>query len=209
MITKTIDPTKPIVLGGPQTAAGKEISSRNSIQHGCCATEALILPTENIEDFQALETAWFSAYGVDRTSLEHAAEVKLIEKIITADWLVQRATRQYIQVEAKILAAHPDPLEWTEEHHKTLARFQRYRTTHNNLFDKSRKAVEDFRKNRTQDVVRVQILRLNHERVQIAQERLKTPQKKNKPEPTFEETIDLMRKKAVALGYAVPDPPTK
>ena len=40
---------------GPRTDIGKQTSSRNAIKHGCCSNETLILPSENIADFEALK----------------------------------------------------------------------------------------------------------------------------------------------------------
>jgi hypothetical protein len=44
------DPSKPVVIASPA-------SSLNATQHGCCATGNLILPTETIQAFKALEAA--------------------------------------------------------------------------------------------------------------------------------------------------------
>jgi hypothetical protein len=46
------------------------------------------------------------------------------------------------------------PFEWTEEQQKTLARFQRYATSRTNAAIKATKALEDYRKNRTNEVVK-------------------------------------------------------
>jgi hypothetical protein len=209
MNTQKIDPTKPVVVSqsaclSPRSEEGKQISSRNAIRHGCCS-DTLILPAENMRDFEALEAAWYRAYCVDPNSVKDETEAGLISKLIVADWLAQRATRHYVQVEAKILAAQPDPTEWNEEQHKTLTRFQRYRTANNNAFEKHRRAVEDHRKNRIQDIARTQTLRVKEEQVALVQERLKTAQEKNKPEPTWKEHLEGMRQKAIALGYTPPD----
>lgn len=63
MSTNKFDPTKPIVVSGGHTEAGKQISSRNAVKHGCCAIGTLILKNENIEDYKALEATWFKAYS--------------------------------------------------------------------------------------------------------------------------------------------------
>ena len=65
------DPTKPVVvhpgIAGPCSEIGKQTSSRNAMRHGCCSTETLILKTENLEDYKALEATWFKAYSPKTT----------------------------------------------------------------------------------------------------------------------------------------------
>jgi hypothetical protein len=189
-----------------RTPEGKQISSLNSVRHGCCS-ETLILPGEDMADYQELETSWYRAFGINPESLKDETESGLISKLVLSDWLARRATRQYVQVQAKILAAQPDPTEWTEEQHKTLARFLRYRTANDNAFEKHRRTLEDFRKSRANDIVRCQTIREKEEKVSIAQERLKTAQSKNAPEPTWAEHLASMRQQAIALGYHPPEGP--
>ncbi len=131
---------------GPNTEAGKEISSRNATKHGCCSIETLILPNENKADFEALESTWFRAYKPTDT-----AEVHLVHQLAEADWFLQRAIRTLAEVEARIYTAAPNPLEWVEDQHRAITRFQRYRTTHTNNVIKRQKAIEDYRKNRTSE----------------------------------------------------------
>ena len=187
------DPTKPIVASpGPTTQAGKAISSRNAMKHGCCA-ETLILKNENIEDYKALEATWFKAY-----SPKDEAEKHLVQELANSDWFLQRATRNYAEAEARIMETTPDILAWTEDQHKSLVRFLRYRTTHTNTVAKHRKAIEDYRKKRAAEK-RVEA------KVSTAEVRLKAVQEKNKPEPTWKEHLAGMRQQAVALGYTPPD----
>jgi hypothetical protein len=49
-------------------------------------------------------------------------------ELIHADWFLQRATRTYADMEAKLLAEQPNPLEWTEQQDRKLGRFLRYKT---------------------------------------------------------------------------------
>jgi hypothetical protein len=44
------------------------------------------------------------------------------------------------------------PADWTEEQEKKLLRMQRYLTARSNLLAKAKKALEDYRKNRTNEV---------------------------------------------------------
>ena len=198
MKPENIDPTKPIVVSsGARSEAGKAISSRNATKHGLCATETLILPNENIADFQALEATWLNSY-----SPQDEAETHLIHQLAQADWVLQRANRTYTQVEAKTFATQPDPTEWTEQQHKTLTRFLRYRTAHTNTVAKLRKAIEDYRRNRS-------LHQLRDEKLSLTQVRLKAVQEKHKPEPTWKEHLEGMRQKAIALGYTPPELPKR
>jgi hypothetical protein len=167
-------------------------SSLNATRHGCCALETLILPSESIEDFHALETAWRNTYQPqDETT------TNLVDQLVTAEWLYRRSVRTLTDIQAQIFAAEPNPLNWTDAHHKAITRFERYRTANQNAFARARKAVEDLRRNRATESQR-------EERSQIAKVRLKVYQEKNKPKPTLEETIDMMRRKAIELGYHPP-----
>ncbi len=167
---------------GPRTDLGKQISSRNAIKHGCCSNETLILPTEKIEDFKALETTWFEAY-----SPKGNLETHLLNQIIQADWFLQRATRALAKVESQIWNERPDPMFWDDYQHHAIQRFTRYQTTRRNEFNKAKKALDDHRK-----------LQATEKR---SEERLVIYREKNKPKPTFEQTIDEMTRTAEALGF--------
>jgi hypothetical protein len=200
----TFDPTKPVVVstpapsvpnpaGGPKTDTGKAISSRNSLRHGCCS-DSLILKTENSQHYKSLEATWFKAY-----SPKDEAETHLVQELANADWFSQRATRSVNEVEAQLFETEPNQLNWTEQQHRSLGRFLRYQTTRANNLKRARKAVEEFRASRTRE-------KLAAEKLITAQVRRKAVQEKNKPEPTWKEHLEGMRQKAIALGYAPPDP---
>ena len=173
---------------GPVSAAGKEVSSRNALKHGACSVATLILPTESLADFEAL---WFQGYNANPDSPDAAYEAELIRTAARADWFLQRADRSYSEAEGMIFAAQPNVLLWDEQHHRTLARFLRYRTTHTNTVAKHRKALEDYRKNRAT--------------MQHKDEKMAITKQKNKPKPTIEETLVEMRETAIRLGYVTPD----
>ena len=194
---KPFDPTRPVVISnpstGPKTEAGKATASRNSLKHGCCA-DTLILPSENPADYKSLEATWFKSYPTSDDAEKH-----LIQELVNADWFLQRATRTVASVEAELFTLEPNPLNWTEPQQCSLGRFLRYQTTRANNVKRARKAIEDFRKHRASE-------KLSAQKLTTAQTRLKAFQEKHKPEPTFDETIALMRKQAIALGFAPPDP---
>jgi hypothetical protein len=183
---------------GPVSAAGKEISSRNALKHGACSVSTLILPTESLADFEALEARWFEGYKVNPNSPDTQYEAELIRTAARADWFLQRADRSYAEAEAMIFAAQPNVLLWDEQNHRTLARFLRYRTTHTNTVAKHRKAIEDYRKNRAQEAAQAQTMQHKDEKMAMTKQ-------KNKPKPTIEETLVEMRETAIRLGYVTPD----
>ena len=116
---------KPKVISpGPVSEAGKQISSRNATKHGCCSNETLILPHESREEFNSLEHSWFRAYEPKA----EAEDSPFTPSSFTPIWFLQRSIRATADAEAKIYSAVPDVLEWTEDHHRTLARFLRYQT---------------------------------------------------------------------------------
>jgi hypothetical protein len=174
---------------GPRTEIGKQISSRNAIKHGCCSNETLILPNENIEDFKSLEATWFQSY-----SPKDDLETHLLNQIIQADWFLQRATRTLANIETRICIESPDPITWSDSQHHALQRFTRYQTARRNEFNKAKKALDDHRKMQVSE-------KRSEERMAIAHERLRIYQEKNKPKPTFEETIAEMTRTAEALGF--------
>ena len=168
-------------------------SNMNATKHGCCALEVLILPNETEEDFKLLEEAWFETYNPQTET-----ETNLVDQLVANDWLLTRSIKKLAEVESKIYAAEPDPLAWTDHHHKTLTRFQRYRTANQNVVAKCRKAIEEHRKNRASEVQKT-------EKHEMVKERFKIYQRKNKPKPTWDETLADMKAEAIRLGYA-PDP---
>jgi hypothetical protein len=194
MSKNTFDPTKPVVVSpGPTSIEGKAISSRNSLKHGCCADDTLLLKTENITDYNALKAIWFQSY-----SPKDEAERHLIQELINADWFLQRSTRTVASVEAELLDAEPNPLHWTDQQQKTFGRFLRYQTARANTVKRCQKAVEDYRKARLSE-------KLSEQKLVTVQTRLKVVEQKNKPEPTWKEHLAGMRQKAIDLGYVTPD----
>jgi hypothetical protein len=204
MITENLNTSLPNG-GGPRTEAGKEISSRNALKHGSCSYATLILENESQADFNALEARWFLGYSINPNNPATAYEAELIRTAARADWFFQRADRNYAEAEAQMLNAVPNLLMWGEDHHRTLTRFLRYRTTHTNTLTKLRKAVEDFRKNRDQEAARAQASEHKDEQLVMSKEKLAVYKEKNKPEPTLEEEIEGMRQKAIREGYLTPD----
>jgi len=179
----------------PVTESGKSASSKNARKHGCCAVDASLLPTESAEDFKALEQTWLKAY-----SPQNEAERHLVADLVNADWLLQRTTQTVLDIEAKLYAENPNPLDWSEANQRTLGRFLRYKTANANTVTRCRKAIEDYRKSRANE-------KLSAEKLNLAQERAKAAQKKASPIVDWQQHLRNMRAEAVARGFVSPDEP--
>jgi len=191
MNSNTIDELNQPYIGGPRTEAGRETSSRNATKHGLCTNTVRLLPTENPEDYTALEATWFNAYKP-----KDEAEIRLIKQLVDADFLLERANRTLSEVEAQIYEGGYLPLNWSDNQHFKLARITRYQTARANAITKARKAVEDYRKNRVNEVIKAE----KHEAFK----------QKAEPEPTVAELLDdLMRQKQEHDRKNPPDPDRK
>ena len=135
-------------LSKMNTNEAKSNSAQNATKHGCCSESILIMKSENAADFKALETTWFKAYNP-----KDAAETEMVHQVVEAKWYEKRCNRKLAEMETELMELG-SPLTWTEEQQKTLARFQRYVTARTNAVIKATKALEDYRKNRTNEVVK-------------------------------------------------------
>ncbi len=167
----------------------------NALKHGCCAVDTLLLPTERIEDLQALEAIWQKSYNPTTEAERH-----LVQELAHADWFLQRATRAYANVEAGLYKANPNPAEWTEQQDRKLGRYLRYKTAHTNNVIRCQKRVEDYRKARAAE-------KANLEKSAIAIERLKKLQQQNSGVIDWQQKLKNMRAEAVARGFVSPDEP--
>jgi hypothetical protein len=167
----------------------------NALKHGCCAVDTLLLPTERIEDLQALEAIWQKSYNPATEAERH-----LVQELAHADWFLQRATRAYANVEAGLYKANPNPAEWTEQQDRKLGRYLRYKTAHTNNVIRCQKRVEDYRKARAAE-------KANAEKSALAIERLKKLQQQNSGVIDWQQKLKNMRAEAVARGFVSPDEP--
>ena len=71
---------------GPKSADGKQRSSRNAVRHGLTA-ETVILPIEDVEDYQAFEEAVAASFDPDTSD-----ERELILRLASLLWRLRRAT---------------------------------------------------------------------------------------------------------------------
>ena len=187
--------------GGPRTESGKQISSQNALKHGSCSLSILIHANESLDDFLALEKRWFQSYQVDPNNPETLAEADLIKAAVRAEWFYLRAERNFAEYDHQINHFYQLPSQWEDYAHKTLARFLRYRTANLNLLNKSRKALEDYRKNRQQATATAQTIDHAKEKLEMAKTKLAIYLEKNKPEPPIDEELEHMRRNAELQGF--------
>ena len=136
------------IITNMHTNESNSNSAQNATKHGCCSESILIMKTENPADFKALEITWFKAYNP-----KDAAETDMVHQLVESKWYEKRCTRKLAEMETELMESG-NPLTWTEEQQKALARFQRYATARTNAVIKATKALEDYRKNRTNEVVK-------------------------------------------------------
>jgi len=169
----------------------------NALKHGCCAVDTLLLPTERLEDLQALENLWHKSYNPTTEAERH-----LVQELAHADWFLQRATRACASVEAELYKANPNPAEWTEAQDRKLGRYLRYKTANTNNVIKHRKAVEDYRKARLAEKAAA-------EKSALAQVKIKQAQNTSPSGVPldWQQHLRNMRAEAVARGFVSPDEP--
>jgi hypothetical protein len=124
---------------------GRERSSRNALKHGLCS-KILILPDESQEEFDELLQGWMDDYQPATQAARG-----LVVRAARAEWLLMRALRRYDEAEQSIHDQVPDPMNWTEEHHKKMERYTRYRTTEERAFTRAFNMLEHLRKSRNQE----------------------------------------------------------
>jgi hypothetical protein len=119
---------------GPKTAAGKAKSSQNSTKHGCCSKKALI-QGESAEEYNELREDWLDDYRPKGKSIRMA-----VEQAAEAQWVLRRNLNRYNDAEESL--QDKSALEWTEEDHKKIERFIRYRTTAERSFTRAVNTLE-------------------------------------------------------------------
>lgn len=127
---------------GPRSMQGKMASSRNATVHGCTSSR-LILPDEDANDWEELLRNWLGDYRPDCPTF-----ADLVRLAAEAAWHLRRNTRRYDEAEQRLLEQAPDPFVWTDEQHKLLERFLRYKTSAERVFYRARNAAEQARKAR-------------------------------------------------------------
>jgi hypothetical protein len=153
----------------------KQNPAQNAIRHGCCAVESLLLETEKIEDYRRLDQSMRAAYDTPTDW-----ELDLLNHAIESEWFHLRATKAYAKVEAELYKISPDPTEWSEDQHKKLGRFLRYKTKHANDVRAHLKLLEDFKRKRRIETRETTAATLKQSKVDLKTEKEIT--KRNKSE---------------------------
>jgi hypothetical protein len=137
---------------GPQTDAGKAVTSQNARTHGLTAKKLLVLPEERPEFDQLHDQL------LDECKPEGVLENELFRQILHAQWNLRRCDQveqeifDAVQVVAKVDPASGkslDPL-----HHgdndvpRQLDRIQRYRTAHNRAWHRALRELRNLQTNR-------------------------------------------------------------
>ncbi|HZQ54833.1 MAG TPA: hypothetical protein VFB14_21700 [Bryobacteraceae bacterium] len=135
---------------GPTSPQGKEISSQNALKHGCCSNR-LILADESEQEWRDLLQSWLDDYQPGTQTGR-----SLVAKAAEAEWFLLRMIRRHKEAEQRLTDEQPDIFLWTDEQHKLLERFLRYRTTAERSFTRALNNLERLRKNRIQEADREQ-----------------------------------------------------
>jgi hypothetical protein len=123
---------------GPVTPEGKANSSLNATTHGMCS-KAPVVAGEDGQERERLVESWLTKYRpVD--DVEH----RLVMEVAENEWFKRRAMKQFGLVEERMNAV--DPFEWSEEEHKRMERFLRYKTTAERAFTRSLRTLEQQHK---------------------------------------------------------------
>ena len=163
---------------GPTSPEGKEISSRNALRHGCCSNR-LILADESEQEWRDLLQGWLDDYQPGTQTGR-----SLVAKAAEAEWFLLRMIRRHKEAEQRLTVEQPDIFLWTDEQHKLLERFLRYRTTAERSFTRALNNLERLRKSRIQEADREERMA---QRIQTAEAAAAAKPAKAKPEPEPEQ----------------------
>jgi hypothetical protein len=122
------------VSTGPKTQSGKATSSQNSTTHGCTSKKRII-KGESQGEFDELLADWMDDYRPRGKSGR-----LLVEEAALAQWILRRNTNQYNAACESL--EDKNALEWTEEDHKKMERFTRYKTTAERSFTRAANTLE-------------------------------------------------------------------
>ena len=139
---------------GPHTREAKA-SNLNALKHGCTSNQKII-KGETEEEWNELRQAWLDDYQPDSSTM-----LSLVLQAFDAEWQLRRGVRRYDESEQTM----PENVrDWSDDDHKRLDRFTRYRTTAERSFYRARNAVEQTRRNKEMQVHRNKQLELAIER---------------------------------------------
>lgn len=165
--------------------------SLNALKHGGRSNQ-LLVGDEKQEDFDRLDAAWRGKYEMDGQDGE-----SLLSRVVLNDWLLQRAERNYLNVEAGL--GDIDPLEWTLEQHKKLELFQRYKTTAERAFARFYNMLRGLRKDRMKEEFSLDNVRKVMERIaRESKEKEESKKEEAQAKPASKRTSEQAPAKAAA-----------
>ena len=89
---------------GPKTAHGKAMSSKNALQHGLTAKNAIVLESESEEEFQIMLANYRAAYNP-----RSAVELDLVDQMVIARWRLHRLwTIEAALLDAEVVRRRPE-----------------------------------------------------------------------------------------------------
>ena len=110
--------------------------------HGCTSGR-LILPDENTAEWETVLQEWLDDYEPHIPTFG-----ELVRLAAEAAWFLRRNTRRYNEAEQRLAEQQSNAFLWTEEQHRLLERFLRYKTAAERVFYRARNAAEQARKAR-------------------------------------------------------------
>ncbi len=138
--------TRPGHSTGARSNHGKENSSLNATTHGLCCKKFFLIPGEKEEDFLAHAQRWFDSDAY-KDQASPALEM-LLQDLVEAHWLLNRASLRLFESESAFATAEINRDGTADEVFRRLRNIQRYKTSYENSFQKTLRAVEAFCKNR-------------------------------------------------------------
>lgn len=115
-------------------------------------SRTVIIGDERQEDFDRLAAGWRAEYGD-----EGQATRSLLERVILSDWYLQRAERRYMEAEGEL--GETGPLEWSEEQHKKIELYLRYKARAEGSFYRALYALRGLRKDRLKEELDLEKMR--------------------------------------------------
>ena len=107
----------------------------------------------------------------------------MLNHAIETEWFHIRATKAYAEVEAKLYQDTPNPADWTEDQHKKLSRFLRYKTKHAHDVNAYLKATGSLSSATAAANLREQRANIvKHEKLESKQAKLESNQEKKQTE---------------------------
>jgi hypothetical protein len=114
------------------------------MKHGCCSKKRVI-KGENEDEFNEFVAEWMDDYRPRNKS-----EREMVEQAAVAQWIQKRNMNRYHELEQSL--QEKKAIEWTEEEHKEMERFIRYRTTAERSFGRQANLLEQVVKRRRKRV---------------------------------------------------------